>query len=113
MFNLSQKVHFLNTRGTSTGAEVWFGDYYLTLRYFLRRVVSELVLSVHIGKHDKGHGGAATGHGNVDELQKFYACTTEFFSFTLLKVEILWKFYLYYTNCTFKCIFEPFKLCFQ
>ena len=25
------------------------------------------------------------------------------------KVDILWNFYLYYTNCSFKCTFEPCK----
>ena len=32
-----------------------------------------------------------------------------FFSYTLLEVEILWEFYFYHTNCKVKCIFERFK----
>ena len=47
--------------------------------------------------------------GNVIGLHGFYACSTEFFSNTVLKVEILWKFYLFYTNCSFKCTIEPFS----
>ena len=35
-------------------------------------------------------------------LRKYYACSTEFFYYTLPKVEILWNFYLYYKNCSFK-----------
>ena len=35
-----------------------------------------------------------------------------FWWIALLKVEIFWNFYLYYTNCSFKYTFEPFKRCF-
>ena len=35
------------------------------------------------------------------------------FSFMHLKVEILWKFFLYYTNCSFKFTFESLKRYFQ
>ena len=62
-------------------------------------------------RHEKRRGRAATGRGNVDGLQKCYACSTEFFSYTLLKVEILWNFHKYYTNCPFKYTFKPFKRC--
>ena len=64
-------------------------------------------------RHEKSCGRAATGCGNLDGLRKFYACSTEFFSYILLKVKILWNFYLYYTTCSFKCTIEPFKRSFQ
>jgi hypothetical protein len=55
-------------------------------------------------------GRRATGRGNVDRVRYFYACSTEFFSYTLLKVKILWDFY---SNSSFICSLEPFKRCFQ
>ena len=59
-------------------------------------------------RHEKMPGRAATGYGNFDGLKKLYACITEFFTYTLQKFEILWKFYLYFTNCSFRCTFEAF-----
>ena len=42
----------------------------------------------------ESYGPTTTGRGNVDGLQKCYACSTGFFSYTLLKDEILWNLYL-------------------
>jgi hypothetical protein len=33
--------------------------------------------------------------------------------YTLLKFKMLWNYYLNYTNCLYKCTFEPFIRCFQ
>jgi hypothetical protein len=34
------------------------------------------------------------------------SCSNDFVSYTLLKVDILWNFCLYYTNFSFKCPLE-------
>ena len=40
-------------------------------------------------------------------------CLLNFLSYFLIKVQILWNCYLYYTNYSFRCKFEPFKRYFQ
>ena len=42
-----------------------------------------------IDRHEKRCGHAVTDRGNFDGLWKFYACSTEFFYYTLFKVKIL------------------------
>ena len=45
-------------------------------------------------RHEKRHGRTDTDCGNFYGFGKFIAGSTQFFSYTLLKVEILWPFYL-------------------
>ena len=59
-------------------------------------------------RHEKRHRRACTVW-NVDVSRKFHAYSTEFFSYTLLKVEILWICYLYYTMCSFKYTFKGYE----
>ena len=59
--------------------------------------------------NDKQCGRVITDCGNVDGLRKSYACSTEFVSYTLLKVQILLITQFFHSNAhlnTLKGIFS-------
>ena len=65
--------------------QIW-SKYQPTISKFYSQYGSSTEIKV---RHEKRRGRTATCRGNIDGLKKCYACSTAFFSYTLLKVEIL------------------------